>query len=146
MAHHASEGGVAADPARRPVSFASHALDQVRSEAGSGGPALGIYAGVVAAVALGLAGLVGILLRQPWLFPSLGPTIMVIAETPGDRAAHPRSVFVGHVVAVAAGWLALFVSPAAGCDRRPAPASSTRVRAGDGGRSGRGSRGRAARQ
>jgi hypothetical protein len=111
MADHASEGGVPADPAGRPLSFASQALARVRNEAASGGgPALGIYAGVVAAVTLALAGLVGILLRQPWLFPSLGPTIMVIVETPGERAAHPRNVFVGHVVAVAAGWLALLVT------------------------------------
>jgi hypothetical protein len=111
MADHASEGGVAAGPSGRPLSLPSRALERVRNEADSGGgPALGIYAGVVAAVALALAGLVGFLLRQPWLFPSLGPTIMVIAETPGQPAAHPRHVFVGHVVAVAAGWLALLVT------------------------------------
>jgi hypothetical protein len=92
------------------VSRVSNALEQVRNHADSGGRALGIYAGLVAAVALALAGLVGVLLRQPWLFPSLGPTIMVIAETPGERAAHPRNVFIGHVVAVAAGWLALLVT------------------------------------
>jgi hypothetical protein len=92
------------------VSFASRALERVRNESGGSGPALGIYAGVVAAVALGLAGLVGVLLHQPWLFPSLGPTIMVIAETPGQRAAHPRNVLIGHVVAVGAGWLALLVT------------------------------------
>jgi hypothetical protein len=92
------------------VSFASRALERVRNESGGSGPALGIYAGVVAAVALGLAGLVGVLLHQPWLFPSLGPTIMVIAETPTQPAAHPRNVFIGHVVAVGAGWLALLVT------------------------------------
>jgi HPP family len=92
------------------VSASGGLLERVRSEAGSGGPALGVYAGVVAAVALALAGLVGVLLHQPWLFPSLGPTIMVIAETPDQPAAHPRNVLVGHVVAVAAGWLALLVT------------------------------------
>jgi HPP family len=76
----------------------------------AGGPALGIWAAVVAAVAIAVAGLVGILLHQPWLFPSLGPTIMVILETPGEPAAHPRNVLVGHVVAVAAGWIALVVT------------------------------------
>jgi hypothetical protein len=111
MADHAPEGSVAADPAGRPVSLAGRALERVRNEAGgSGGPALGVYAGVVAAVALALAGLVGVLLHQPWLFPSLGPTIMVIAETPQQPSAHPRNVFVGHVVAVVAGWLALLVT------------------------------------
>jgi len=78
--------------------------------AGNGGPTLGVWAAVVAAVVIALTGLVGILLHQPWLFPSLGPTLMVILETPGEGAAHPRNVLVGHVVAVAAGWLALLVT------------------------------------
>jgi hypothetical protein len=110
MADHAPEGGVATDPSRRPLSPLSRALEQVRQQAGHGGPALAVYAGVVAAVALALAGLVGVLLHQPWLFPSLGPTIMVIAETPAQPAAHPRNVLVGHVVGVGAGWLALLVT------------------------------------
>jgi hypothetical protein len=110
MADHAPEGGVATDPARRPLSPFSRALEQVRQQAGHGGPALAVYAGVVAAVALALAGLVGVLLHQPWLFPSLGPTIMVIAETPAQPAAHPRNVLVGHAVGVGAGWLALLVT------------------------------------
>jgi HPP family len=85
--------------------------ERVRQQAEEGtGPVLGIWAAVVAAVVIGVAGLVGILLRQPWLFPSLGPTIMVILETPGEPSAHPRNVLVGHVVAVAAGWIALVVT------------------------------------
>ena len=110
MADHASEGSVATDPARRPLSPLSRGLEQVREQAGRGGPALAVYAGVVAAVALALAGLVGVLLHQPWLFPSLGPTVMVIAETPAQPAAHPRNVLIGHVVAVGAGWLALLAT------------------------------------
>jgi HPP family len=110
MADHAPEGGVATDPAHRPLSPLSRALEQVRQQAGHGGPALAVYAGVVAAVALALAGLVGVLLHQPWLFPSLGPTIMVIAETPAQPAAHPRNVLIGHAVGVGAGWLALLVT------------------------------------
>jgi HPP family len=85
--------------------------DRVRQQAEEGnGPALGIWAAVVVAVVIGVAGVVGILLHQPWLFPSLGPTLMVILETPGQSAAHPRNVLVGHVVAVAAGWIALVVT------------------------------------
>jgi hypothetical protein len=64
----------------------------------------------VSAVALALAGLVGVLLHQPWLFPSLGPTLMVVLETPGQPAAHPRNVVVGHAVGVAAGYVALMLT------------------------------------
>lgn len=115
MADHASEGGVAADPARRAVADgaapAGGLLAAVRAQAaGGGGPALGVWAAVVCAFALGVAGLVGILLHQPWIFPSLGPTLMVLLETPGEPAAHPRNVLVGHVVGVAAGYLALVLT------------------------------------
>jgi hypothetical protein len=86
-------------------------FERIRQEAaGGGGPALGVWAAIVAAVAIAVAGIVGILLHQPWLFPSLGPTIMVILETPAEPAAHPRNVLVGHVVGVAAGWIALLVT------------------------------------
>jgi anaerobic selenocysteine-containing dehydrogenase len=90
MADHAPEGGVAAGPARRPLSLPGRALEAVRREAGATGPALAVYA--------------------PWSRPSrsrsLGssascctsrgssracaPTIMVIAETPAQPAPHPR--------------------------------------------------------
>jgi hypothetical protein len=92
------------------VNLVRRALEAVRREAGSSGPALAVYGAVLAAVAMALAGLVGVLLRQPWLFPSLGPTIMVIAETPATPGAHPRNVFVGHVVGMAAGYLALVLT------------------------------------
>ena len=86
-------------------------LQRVREQAaGDGGPTLGVWAGLVAAVVIAVTGLVGILLHQPWLFPSLGPTLMVILETPAQPSAHPRNVLVGHVVAVTAGWLALVVT------------------------------------
>jgi HPP family len=115
MADHAPEGRVAAGPAPRAMSGggapARGLLATVRRQAaGGGGPALGVWVAVVCAGALGVAGLVGILLHQPWLFPSLGPTVLVLLETPGQPAAHPRHVLVGHVVAVAAGYLALVVT------------------------------------
>jgi CBS-domain-containing membrane protein len=77
---------------------------------GSPGARRGAYAALVSLVALGVAGVVGLALRQPWLFPSLGPTLMVIAETPRQPAARPRNVLVGHLVGVAAGYLALVVT------------------------------------
>jgi hypothetical protein len=118
MADDTPEGGVAADPARRTVSEGQPdpspgptALEPVRREAAEGGGrALGVWAAVVSAIALAVAGLVGVLLHQPWVFPSLGPTLMVILETPSQPSAHPRNVLVGHAVGVAAGFLALVVT------------------------------------
>lgn len=76
----------------------------------AGGLTVGLWAALVSVVVLAAAGLVGLALRQPWLFPSLGPTIMVIAETPRQPAARPRNVLTGHLVGVAAGYLALVVT------------------------------------
>ncbi|MCU1587849.1 MAG: hypothetical protein JWN31_1342 [Frankiales bacterium] len=59
---------------------------------------------------LAVLGLVGVALKQPWVFPSLGPTLMVLAETPEQPAARPQSVLVGHLVGVLAGWAALLVT------------------------------------
>lgn len=75
-----------------------------------GPPAIGGYGALVGVVALSLAGAVGIAFGQPWLFPSLGPTVMVLAETSTRPAAHPRNAVVGHVVGVAAGYFALLVT------------------------------------
>lgn len=83
-------------------------LGRLRSWRGEAG--VGLYAAVVAVVTLCAAGAVGLALHQPWLFPSLGPTVMVLAETPRQPAAHPRNVVVGHLVGAVAGYLALVVT------------------------------------
>ena len=69
----------------------------------------GAWSAGASIVALAVAGAIGIALQEPWLFPSLGPTLMVMLETPRLPPAHPRSVLVGHAVGIAAGWLALVV-------------------------------------
>lgn len=64
----------------------------------------------VAAVGLVVVGVIGMLTHQPWVFPSLGPTLMVLGETPDEPAARPRNVVVGHLVGIAAGWIGLAVT------------------------------------
>jgi len=64
----------------------------------------------VSVVGLTVVGVIGLATHQPWLFPSLGPTLMVLAETPREPPAAPRSVLLGHGVALGAGWLALAVT------------------------------------
>jgi hypothetical protein len=46
------------------------------------GPAL--YAAVLSLIVLTLSGAVGILTHLPWLFPSLGPTVMLFFESPSN--------------------------------------------------------------
>lgn len=85
----------------------SRRLERLRTRSGLG---TGTYAAFLCLAVLAVIGVGGLLLRQPWLFPSLGPTLMVIAETPRQAAARPRNVLVGHLVGVGAGYLALVVT------------------------------------
>jgi hypothetical protein len=65
------------------------------------------YAAVLCLVVLAIAGAVGVLTKLPWLFPSLGPTVMLFFESPQQPAARPVNTLVGHGVGIAAGWACL---------------------------------------
>ncbi len=58
-------------------------------------------------VAMGVAGTVALLTGQPWLFPSLGPTVLVHAEQSDTPGASPRNTLIGHAVGFLAGYLML---------------------------------------
>jgi len=64
----------------------------------------GGYAAVLAFLVLALAGVVGLGLSKPWLFPSLGPTVMLFFESPEEESSRPRNTLVGHLVGIAVGW------------------------------------------
>ena len=75
------------------------------------GPAsAGGYASGLCLVVLAACGVVGMLVHQPFLFPSLGPTVMLFVEDPRQASATPRATLIGHGVAIlaGAGCLALF--------------------------------------
>lgn len=80
-----------------------------RITAGPGQLGAGLYSLLMCALVLTVAGLVGIGAKQPWVFPSLGPTLMLFFETPQSRAARPRDTLVGHGVGILAGLLVLVV-------------------------------------
>jgi hypothetical protein len=57
--------------------------------------------------ALAVAGAVALGSRQPWLFPSLGPAVMLHLEKPRAPESSPRNTLVGHAVALLAGYALL---------------------------------------
>jgi hypothetical protein len=61
-----------------------------------------VFAG--SAVALVVAGVVAVVTHQPWLFPSLGPAVMLHVEKPRAPESSPRNTLIGHVVALLAGF------------------------------------------
>jgi CBS domain-containing membrane protein len=69
----------------------------------------GLYAACVGALAIAISGLAAHLLRQPLLFPSLGPTVFLIFETPLSPPASPRNTLIGHGVALLAGYASLAI-------------------------------------
>lgn len=68
----------------------------------------GVYAGVLSIVVLAAGGLAGLLFHLPWLFPSLGPTVMLFFESPEQKASRPVNTLVGHGVGLIAGALCLY--------------------------------------
>ncbi|KLU09665.1 HPP family protein [Kocuria sp. SM24M-10] len=81
-------------------------LQGLKTRAGAVGA--GLYAAALSLVVLAASGGVGLLLHQPWLFPSLGPTVMLFFESPGQRASRPLNALVGHGAGLLAGTAVLY--------------------------------------
>ena len=77
------------------------------------------YSAVLGAAVLAVSGIVGLALRQPWLFPSLGPTVMLFFSAPRQPSSRPRNTLVGHGVGLVVGYLAYLALGLAGSP--PAP-------------------------
>ncbi|HLO03378.1 MAG TPA: HPP family protein [Symbiobacteriaceae bacterium] len=73
-------------------------------------PIQAIYTVINGFITLGLLGLVAHLAHEPYLFPSLGPTALILFATPKAAVASPRNVILGHLIGVLAGYLALQVT------------------------------------
>jgi CBS-domain-containing membrane protein len=71
-------------------------------------PGAALYAAVLCLVVLAAAGAVGLALHLPWLFPSLGPTVMLFFESPSQQASRPVNTLVGHGVGLLAGVAMLY--------------------------------------
>jgi hypothetical protein len=57
-----------------------------------------LFDALASGATMGLIGLLGATVSEPWLFPSLGPTIFMQTVTPEAEAAKPWSVLVGHAM------------------------------------------------
>ncbi len=68
-----------------------------------------MYAGWVGLVITGIVGGLGLAFQQPWLFPSLGPTIFIHTVTPDQKAARPWNMFVRQGIGAAAAFLSFAV-------------------------------------
>jgi CBS-domain-containing membrane protein len=56
-----------------------------------------------------LIGVLGLIAHQPWIFPSLGPSVFLQAEQPDAPFAKFYHTFVGHLIGLCTGLLAVFL-------------------------------------
>src|SRR5687768_15468853 len=81
-----------------------------RLRGGSIAPVMNLlWVPAVSAALIVLAGAMGVWLKQPWLFAGLAPTILMIAAHPGHETSSFRAIVVGHLAAIACGYLALLL-------------------------------------
>jgi CBS domain-containing membrane protein len=70
---------------------------------------LAAFSFVNGVLAIGVMAVCALVTRQPFVFPSLGPTAFLFFSAPTTAAASPRNTIYGHAIGVASGYLALAV-------------------------------------
>jgi CBS-domain-containing membrane protein len=88
------------------MSMTPSLLKRLSSRRSALGPA--VYAAVLSLVVLSLAGAAGLVLHLPWLFPSLGPTVMLFFESPEQPSSRPVNSLAGHFTGLVTGVLCLY--------------------------------------
>jgi len=73
-----------------------------------------LWVPAVCAAVIVLTGAIGVWLRQPWLFAGLAPTIVMAAANPAHETTSFRAIVVGHLAAMACGYLAVLLLNATG--------------------------------
>jgi CBS-domain-containing membrane protein len=68
---------------------------------------------VIIGIVIGLIGLLGVLSGYAWLIASLGPTAALQGTLPTARMSRPWNVVVGHLIALAVGFAAVYATGAA---------------------------------
>ncbi len=70
---------------------------------------LGTYVLVNSAITIAILSVVAMVTKQPFIFPSLGPTAFLLFFAATNVQAAPRSAFFGHLIGVIAGYASLVV-------------------------------------
>jgi CBS-domain-containing membrane protein len=70
---------------------------------------LGTYVLINSAITIAILSAVAMVTKQPFIFPSLGPTAFLLFFAAMNIQAAPRSAFFGHLIGVLAGYAALVV-------------------------------------
>ncbi len=68
-----------------------------------------IWSPAASGILMLIPGVLGLLVGQPWLFPSLGPTAFLQVQEPELPMSRLYNTVVGHFIGIAAGYLAIFL-------------------------------------
>jgi CBS domain-containing membrane protein len=70
---------------------------------------LGLYVLAATAITTAMLAVLAHYLREPFIFPSVGPTIFILFFTPLGIQAAPRNVLGGQLIGIACGYLSLVI-------------------------------------
>ncbi len=70
---------------------------------------MAIYVTVSAFISIALISFAAYLTDAPFVFPALGPTILMVFSHPMSPVSSPRNIILGHLVGWSCGWGALAV-------------------------------------
>jgi len=68
------------------------------------------YVLITCFVSIGVISSVAVITKNPFVFPSLGPTAYLLFFTPLARASSPRHALLGHAIGIVCGYLALLIT------------------------------------
>jgi len=71
-----------------------------------------VYVFVNGFITIGVLALLALVSRNPFVFPSLGPTAYLLFFSPLAKTASPRNTIVGHAVGLICGYIAFVVTGA----------------------------------
>ncbi|MEO6913355.1 MAG: HPP family protein [Candidatus Baltobacteraceae bacterium] len=69
-----------------------------------------VYTFVWSFAAMILIGLAAEMTQRPYIFPSLGPTAILLFGHPLRKASAPRNVIIGHTIGALSGYFALWIT------------------------------------
>jgi CBS-domain-containing membrane protein len=88
---------------------------------------LGTYVLINSAISITILAGIAALTKQPFVFPSLGPTAFLLFYAALGAQAGPRNVFCGHLIGVLAGYLALVIFGLIGVPANLSDVSAPRI-------------------
>src|SRR5438477_109808 len=68
-----------------------------------------VWSPVVVAILMAIAGFLGFLFDEPWLFPSLGPTAFLQAQKPKELSSRFYNTLVGHLIGIIMGIVVILI-------------------------------------